>query len=175
MRTLGLFIMLVISLIGFTSCEKNAIEETDGANVERFIGLLKSNSFDSLYLPSFSVNDIPALLEYRNETQVISDFPTNFISSFYLNECALGVYVLWTIESVRAKAIDSKYLFAGFPSQNPILSVRNALDLRVGYDRSNGHEVAARAYYDWWQNNRSKGVRRMMEIDPLANTSYQWH
>ncbi|OFY39148.1 MAG: hypothetical protein A2X18_03775 [Bacteroidetes bacterium GWF2_40_14] len=174
MRTLRLFIMLVISLIGFTSCEKNAIEETDGANVERFIGLLKSNSFDSLYLPAFSVNDIPALLEYRNETQVISDFPTNFISSFYLNECALGVYVLWTIESVRAKAIDSKYLFVGFPSQNPVLSLRSATELRMVFDR-NAHEAVARAYYNWWQNNRSKGVRRLMEIDPLANTAYQWH
>jgi len=174
MRTLRLFIMLVIFLIGITSCEKNAIEETDGANVEQFIGLLKSNSYDSLYLPAFSVNDIPALLEYRNDPQIISNFPHSMHSSLYYNECKLGMYVLWTIESVRAKATDSKYLFAGFPSQNPILSLRNTTDLRMVFDQ-NAHEAAAKAYYDWWQNNKSKGIRSLMNIDPLSDTPYQWH
>lgn len=72
-------------------------------------------------LPEFTYKVIPALLEYKDETQTITDFPRDGISSFRQSECSLGIFVLWTIESIRAVAIDSENLIGRFPSQNPIL------------------------------------------------------
>ena len=176
MNTPRLFILLLI-LIGFMSCEKTVINGKDKLDVEKYIALLKSNQYDSLYLPAFTYKDIPALLKYRNETQVISNFPHNPISSMYGPDCKLGMYVLWTIESIRAKAIKSPNVIMGFPSQNPILGQRDALGsgfIYFDYD-DNTQTIAARAYNEWWENNKQKDFDAFKNIDPLATTVYQWH
>lgn len=106
-------------------------------------------------LPSFTFKDIPALLKYRNEHQIITGFPINGISSIGMPDCSLGMYILWTIESIRAVAIDSKYLIARFPSQNPIVQ-----KIEGGSNVERGSEVQpiiSNAYFDWWEENRNKG------------------
>ena len=117
------FLIILVSLIGIISCEKDDTEEIHNLSVEKYIELLKLNQYDSLNLPEFTYKDISALLKHRNESQIITNFPHNGISSLYAPNCKLGMYVLWTIESVRAVAINSKYLIMRFPSQNPILSL----------------------------------------------------
>ena len=69
-----LFMILMVSLIG---CEKKG----DNPEVETYINQLKSNSYTSPELPAFQPSDIPALLQYRNETMVIQIFP---IMGFHL-------------------------------------------------------------------------------------------
>ena len=93
MKTLQYTILLVL-LAGVTSCDKNRIDETKNPDVETFIELLKSSRYDSLSLPAFTYRDIAALLQYRNEDQVITNFPHNPVSSYWQSECQLGVYVL---------------------------------------------------------------------------------
>lgn len=173
MKTLN-FLIILISLVGFISCDKNNEEEISDINVDSYIELLKSNEYDSLNLPAFTYNDISALLEYRNETEIISDFPHNGISSLYAPECKLGMYVLWTIESIRAVAIDSEYLIKRFPSQNPILALRDSEELDLVYDNQS-HEITAKAYFDWWENNNHKDFEEFKNIDPLTETDYKWH
>lgn len=174
MKTLN-FLIIMVSLTILISCNKNDTEEypNPNPNVEKYIELLKSNQYDSLNLPAFTYQDIPALLKYRNETQIITNFPHNPISSFWGPECKLGMYVLWTIESIRAVAINSKYLIKRFPSQNPVLGLRNAAEYSpVNSDES--HKIAAKAYYDWWYEHRNKSFSAYMNIDPLGKTTYQW-
>jgi len=171
MKTLK-FLIILISLVGFISCDKKDDEEIGDISVDRYIELLKSNKYDSINLPAFTYIDIPALLEYRNETEIISNFPHNGISSLYASECKLGMYVLWTIESIRAVAIDSEYLIMRFPSQNPILALRGSEELDLVYD-SQSHEIIAKAYFDWWENN--KDFEEFKNIDPLTKTDYKWH
>ncbi len=173
MKTLK-FLIILISLIGFISCDKNNDQEISNINVDSYIKLLKSNKYDSLNLPEFTYNDISSLLEYRNETEIIRDFPYNGISSLYAPECKLGMYVLWTIESIRAVAIDSEYLIMRFPSQNPILSLRDSEELNLVYDNQS-HEIAAKAYFDWWENNNHKDFEEFKNVDPLTETYYKWH
>jgi len=36
-------------------------------------------------------------------------------------------------------------------------------------------EIAAKAYSDWWENNKQKDFNDFKSIDPLAGTSYKWH
>ena len=161
MKTFKLLIILVI------------LKVARNIDVERYIEMLKSNQYDSSYLPNFTYQDIPALLKYRNETRMITNYPHNPISSLYMPDCKLGMYVLWTIESIRAVAINSKYLIGNFPSQNPILCLRNVSPLTWVYD-SKSHEIIAEAYNDWWGNNQLKGFDAFKYLDPLENTEYRW-
>ncbi|MDO9634489.1 MAG: DUF4943 family protein [Paludibacter sp.] len=171
MKTLKTFILLV-AFVGLISCNDN--KEVSNLTVDRYVELLKANQYDSINLPAFTFNDIPALLKYRNETQIITNFPINGISSFYKLDCKLGMYILWTIESIRAVAVDSKYLIMRFPSQNPILALRDSTGFNLVYDEIS-HEMSAKAYYDWWENNKQKNFNDFKNIDPLTGTKYKWH
>ena len=171
MKPLKTFIVL-ITFIGLISCSDN--KEISSLTVDRYIELLKANQYDSINLPAFTYQDIPALLAYRNETRVITNFPHNGISSMYAPECKLGMYVLWTIESIRAVAIQSDRLIMRFPSQNPILALRDSTEMKLVYDTLS-HEVAAKAYNDWWENNKLKEFNDFKSIDPLGGTNYKWH
>lgn len=165
--------MACILLISFFGCEKNVSDDLTNLAVDNYIDLLKKGKYDSFDLPEFTYKDIPALLNYRNETQIITDFPNNGISSLRMQECSLGMYVLWTIESVRAVAIDSKYLIARFPSQNPVVQLKEEpYDIEFGTEIQ---ELVAKKYYDWWQINKRKDFKKFKNIDPLSNTKYRWH
>ena len=167
------FIIVLVSLIISTSCHEDNDEEIKNVNVDQYIELLKSGKYDAADLPAFTYLDIPALLAYRNETQKITNFPRNGISSFYQQDCTLGLYVLWTIESIRAVAINSKYLIGRFPSQNPLLEKSDYSELFL--DTKETHEITAKAYYNWWINNRNKDFSEFKNIDPLKNAGYKWH
>ena len=171
MKTRMTFILL-ITFVGFISCSDN--KEISSIPVDRYIELLKANQYDSINLPAYTYQDIPALLAYRNETQLITNFPRNGISSLYMTDCRLGMYVLWTIESIRAVANQSDRLILRFPSQNPILALRNPTEMML-VDDSISQKVAADAYYNWWENNKGKDFKDFKDIDPLEGTIYKWH
>ena len=171
MKPLKAFIVLMM-LVGIISCNDNNVIRN--ISVYRYTELLKANQYDSINLPAFTYDDIPALLTYRNDTQVITNFPHNGISSLYAPECKMGMYVLWTIESIRAVSINSEYLIMRFPSQNPILALRDSTGLQLVSDDAS-HEIAAKAYYDWWENNKGKNYNEFKNTDPLTGTAYKWH
>lgn len=166
-------IIVLVSLLISISCHKNSDEVITNVNVDQYIALLKSGKYDAADLPAFTCLDIPALLAYRNETQKITNFPRNGISSYYQRDCTLGLYVLWTIESIRAVAINSKYLIGRFPSQNPLLEKSDYSELFL--DTNQAHEIASKAYFDWWVSNNRKDFNEFKNIDPLKNTVYKWH
>jgi hypothetical protein len=162
-------LILVLSLFWISiSCEK---QDTDNPGVESYINLLKAGQYNSFDLPEFGSSDIPALLNFRNDTTSIINFPRNGISSYWQEKCKLGMFVLWTIESIRAIEIDSKYLIGRFPSQNPILALKDDPSKWALDDES--FHIAAKAYHDWW--NSIHLFTDKMKIDPLKNTDYKWH
>jgi hypothetical protein len=161
-------LIMLTALFGIIGCERLG----DNPDVETYINQLKTNSYEAFELPAFKPSDIPALLNYRNETMVISDFPHNGISSLWAPECKLGMYVLWTIESIRAVEIKSEYLIGRFPSQNPILALRSSTELKLISDDKSQNE-AAKAYYDWYHSVHL--FKDKMKIDPLKDTDYRWH
>ena len=159
-----LFLIILTSLVG---CEKNT-----NLGVKEYIDQLASNQYTSHELPDFQPSDIPALLNYSNDTRVITNFPRNGISSLWAPECKLGMFVLWTIESIRAVEINSEFLVGRFPSQNPILALRNASELELVFDDKSQTE-AAKAYYEWWYS--AYLLSDKMRMDPLKDTDYKWH
>ena len=89
-------------------------------------------------------------------------------------DCTLGMYVLWTIESIRAVANNSGLLIGIFPSQNPVLALRDSVGMKLVYD-DQSLQIAAASYYEWWENNKQKDFNEFKNIDPLAATIYKWH
>jgi len=173
MKKFSYLILLTSFLIFLNGCNKNESDMTENEGVENFIELIRTGTYKSLNLPGFTHRAIPALLQYRNDRQVITDFPVNPISSYAMLECRLGMFVLWTIESIRAVSIDSPDLIMNFPSQNPILTLRHSEDLQMVEDDLS-HNIAAKAYYDWWEKNKKKSFDRFNNIDPLNGTEYKW-
>jgi hypothetical protein len=157
----------LIVMLAFSGCQKLS----ENSEVEDYIDQLINGQVESYELPAFTSSDIPYLLRYRNETTLITDFPRNPISSFWQNECKLGMYVLWTIESIRAVETNSDYLIGRFPSQNPVLALRDAPELHMVFT-DESHSVAAKAYLKWWN---SFTIGDKMKIDPLKDTRYRWH
>ncbi len=174
MRTSKIFVTVILFFC-LSGCNKEEVEleSTVALDVATYIDLLKAGDYDSMELPEFTYEHIPALLEYRDETQLIQNFPVNGISSLLQFDCRLGMYVLWTIESIRAVAIDSKNLVGRFPSQNPIVQKVGVPFEMAGGDEA--HETVSMAYYDWWQNNSGKSFSEFKETDPLVDTGYEWH
>jgi hypothetical protein len=122
-------------------------------------------------MPEFSPSDIPALLAHRNDTTTIYHFPRNPISSFAMMKCKLGMIVLWTVESVRAVESGSDKLIGRFPSQNPLLALRE--NPAVWIFDPEAQLTAAKAYFKWWNSNPL--FTNQMKTDPLKDTKYVWH
>ena len=166
-------LVLFCLILVLSGCKDDATPSTD-MDVESYIELLRTDQYQLETLPNFTPDDIPALLAYRNETDAISVFPRNPISSFYMEDCQLGMLVLWTIESIRAVSIQSEEVVMNFPSLNPILRARDKDELEF-ISESTTLEEAAVAYHDWWQSNQGKDFTDFLELDPLDGTKYTWH
>lgn len=164
-------ILLLIGLIH--SCNKSVDIVSGNAEVKAFVVALKDGNYDSLNLPAFNEDHIPALLGFRHERSLINEFPRNPISSFYQQDVALGVYILWTIESIRIQT-DGDQLILRFPSQNPLLVTREITDFDPITDETS-QRIIANAYQQWWEENQNQNFAITRQIDPLINTPYRWH
>ena len=169
MKTLNLFFVLILP-IAFFSCNE---EENGHIKVDRYVKLLKANKYNNARLPEFTLEDIDELLKYRNEKDLITNYPRNSLSSAFLAEVELGIYILWTIEAIRLSSITG---LTGFPSLVPALIPRNAED----YDaekQQEARQVASIAYYNWWRLGGITGANfdTWLNIDPLGDTKYKWY
>jgi len=137
--------------------------------VDMFIDVLKEDSTENLESPKFTVDDISELLDYRNDELIISKFPRNPLSSLYMEDVEVGMFVLWTIESLRMEAIDDPnfYLFA---SLNPRVIRVSTSEL---LDQNNILPIVAEAYFEWW--NSSLTTEEKLEMYPLEGMDLKWN
>jgi hypothetical protein len=150
-----------------TSCEKIALENM---TVKQYISLLKSGDYDYIELPPFDSNDIPELMKYIGDNQIIKNFPVNPSSSLFVPDCKLGIYAMWTIESIRVCSIVADAHPFRFPSGNPILMFK---DSGSGtFDSDIAHQEAVKAYQDWWNSNSN--FQQIKNNNPLESTIYRW-
>jgi hypothetical protein len=170
------FLLLAI----LAGCKKQESDDLDSylsskynVEVNEFISMLKSGEYKSAYIPVFTAEDIPDLLSYRNDNQIITSFPINVLSSHFQSECKLGVYALWMVEAVRVAGGEVVTKTFSLPSLNPILCDRSKPEL-ISADLALAHPAASQAYYDWWQSNKDKKFRSFRNIDPLSGTNYKW-
>ena len=164
---------LLVALV-FFGCSED--ESPVARQVNDFVdGLLSGNYENTMELPNFTVEAIPYLLAYRNDTRTITRFPRNPVSSRGGLESTVGIYALWTIESIREAIAPSGgvTLPGRFPSLNPELA-QGEDDERQRLNTSMAQPVAAAAYQAWWQQVQSLGVDELMKIDPLERVDYSW-
>ena len=174
MKTKIVLLLLTFVFISI-SCEKDTV---DNITVKEYVKLLKSGNYNLQNsngfpdLPAFEPTDIPDLLSYANDKQIITNFPHNTLSSYFEPNCRLGVYVLWTIESIRLVSNDSKKLFLGrFPSLNPIIGIKEICSYDT-VDNDTIHQATVQAYTNWWNSNSD--FEQIKGINPLEDTIYGW-
>jgi hypothetical protein len=170
-RTLVLLLVAIISF--FHACKK---EEYHPPSVSRYIEELSMGTYDRIKLPAFTVSQISELLYYRDDTRIIRNFPSNPLSSYYLSECRLGIYILWTIEYIREKENGNIDAIVPWPSLSPVLTPDKDVDLNKPEYRSEDtvHTTAADAYFNWWQNSERKGNAELLMTNPLNDTGLRW-
>ncbi|NNC95691.1 MAG: DUF4943 family protein [Chitinophagales bacterium] len=163
MRNLLICFTLLLLLV---SCKKQNIELSE---VEIYIEILKEDKTSSIDHTDFDHENISELLKYRNDMQDISNFPRNPLSSFYMEEVTLGMYVLWIIESIRMEEIEDPdfYLFA---SLNPRILRVSTGEL---VDQDDILPDMALAYFEWW--NSSLLSEEKLQINPLENLDLIWN
>jgi hypothetical protein len=165
--------LLVFALLSsFFSCKK---EEINNPDVDSYIRLLKTNKYESIYLPEFSSKDIPALMSYIYDNSVVNKFPSNPVSSYALPlpDYRLGILVLWTIESIRVVSSGQKHVMR-FPSQNPFIQTKTAGRWITDHD-DEAYNFIRQAYSNWWHHNKFREFDSFCQMNPLENTNYQWH
>jgi hypothetical protein len=162
-RTITILILAVI----LTSCEKVILENM---TVDKYIRLLKSGNYDYIELPPFNSDDIPELMKYIDDKQIIENFPHNPVSSLYAPDCKLGIYAIWTIESIRVCSIVADAHLFRFPSLIPALMFRDSGSGTLDNDLA--HKEAVKAYQDWWNSNSN--FQQIKNKDPLETTEYRW-
>lgn len=163
---------LILLILGLSGCKQELKDKDPGKAVKQFVQQLKQGTYKEYGLPEFEPRHIPDLLQYSNDTTVITEFPRNGISSAWIPEVYLGTYILWTVESVRARAIHSRFLVpGGFPSLNPFLRNKIQEDAHLILSKE-AQKAASDAYTLWW--NRNLPFDQLKNIDPLAATDYEW-
>lgn len=159
--------LVLLLVLGLSACKQDLIDKEPGKAVEEFVRQLKNGSYKEYSLPEFESRHIPELLKYSNDISIITQFPRNGVSSAWIPEVYLGTYILWNIEAVRARAINSKFLTpGGFPSLNPYLAERTPGGTIINLKEA--QKVASDAYHSWWKKG---GIS---EGDPLEGTDYEW-
>ncbi len=163
MKNLLICITACLLIVG---CSK---QRNELSKVELFIETLKEDETEGLEIPDFNLDDISELLDYRNEHLNISNFTRSPLSSFYMEEVEVGMYVLWIIESLRMEAIDDPvfYLFA---SLNPRIVRLSKGEL---VDQDSILPEVAEAYYEWW--NSSLSIEEKLQINPLEEFDLNWN
>jgi len=168
------YLFLLVIIVSALACTQKDSEEPQVMSVARYVELLKSNQYKAMELPAFNHAQIGELIQYVGEEEIIKSAPANPISSMNVSEIRLGIYVAWTIESIRKVAIENVEPFGRFPSLVPGLRMKDPdAFLPVSDDQS--HLIIAKAYKNWWEENKSKPFDDFMNIDPLENTPYTWH
>lgn len=149
-------------------------------NIDTLISQLKADRYSpstNFVLPDLKWEDIPKLLALGTDQRKITKFTQNPVSSVIQEDCMLGIYVLWLIESIRISY--GKPLlepFKRFPSQRPVLisKTNGAEFLSLFGNTPEQMEIAFIAYDKWWDNAKTMTPGEACKINPLEASVVHW-
>ncbi len=179
MKNLITFSVLLLFLC--TSCENDDFD-LKNPNVEQFVRQIKNGSYNKFEfsgngerlwteMPQFKVEHIPILINFSNDTSLISPFdhiPLNPVSSIPPYRMSngkacimVGEYLLWCIEGIIEGT--------AFASLTPILLNQTYTE----DERLNGKEIieVSKLYQNWWEESGKFGNMNKL---PLDDTVYKW-
>jgi hypothetical protein len=166
MKTKLTLICLALLVLVTESCKEDDFDPQN-PDVGQFVGLIKSGQYFEKVgyeLPSFSMQDIDALVTYLHDTTEINEYPTNPISSKLtlpkiLNEC-----LMWTIDGIR---LETKY-----PSLEPSLKT----PFEEGFIRLTKRQILeiSEKYINWHKAYKANPSETLRKQDLLEDTVYRW-
>ncbi len=148
--------------------------------IDTLISQLKNDVYkpsSNFILPDLKWEDIPKLLAIGNDPRKITKFTTNPVSSVIQEDCYLGIYALWLIESIRISYGNPLIApFKRFPSQRPVLFVRTeGSDFLSLFSNTPEHmEMAYNAYDQWWEKVKNMNPAEACKVNPLAEGVVHW-
>lgn len=174
MKKLPLLVFFII-FTGLVSCREEEFDQNN-PSVDQFVHLLVAGDYkESIRIPNFRPEQIPALLRYADDRREIPSFPVNPIASFLMTDFKLGECMLWTIESVRISydPANSSPSPERYPSLFPMLT--NTVSQRPN-PRATEAEIhqGYQAYYDWWYDDPNETFEQKRTINPLEDTPLNW-
>ena len=134
----------------------------------------------------FSLEEIPALLSFADDTREIKSPPVNLLSSYLPSSCSVGVYSLWLIDCIRRNEVligqrmeqtsedaplSPEYARWGRFSLAPELSHGGLIHFG-SRDYAFYQSQAAEAYRFWWN---SGSIESILSRDPLEFTGLHWY
>jgi hypothetical protein len=149
--------------------------------IDTLIHLLKTNTYNPSNrgcLPELNWKDIPKLLSIGNDDSRITNFTVNVLSSYAQNDCRLGIFALWLIESIRIS--EGKQVISPqerFPSPDPVLRKKSAsatVDTPEITDETAVLNLAYKAYLSWWDHVKAMDPEDACRINPLVNSGLYW-
>lgn len=134
----------------------------------------------------FSLEEIPALLSFADDTREIKSPPANLLSSYLPSSCSVGVYSLWLIDCIRRNEVLIGQRMEQTSEDAP-LSPEYARWRRFSLAPELSHgglihfgskdyafyqSQAAEAYRFWWN---SGSIESILSRDPLEFTGLHWY
>lgn len=148
--------------------------------IDTLVNQLKNDSYkpsSTFILPDLKWEDIPKLLALGNDQKKITKFTVNPVSSVIQEDCYLGIYALWLIESIRISYGNPLIEpFKRFPSQRPVLFIKTQGSdfLSLFSNTPEQMEMAYIAYDQWWEKVKNMNPEEACKINPLAEGLVHW-
>lgn len=172
MRKIFILLLSVLAVFALSGCSEERLDYYN-PDVELFVKQLKAGNYKTknekgvVEVPHFTEKDIPSLLKYAEDLEIISSFPSAYMGNS--GKIRLGECMLWTVESIRL----------GFPPSLGCKMVRaNALNYEALFFLSSEEVLdAASRYRRWWENRQYPKTTWTIDPcydEPLCGSGYRW-
>lgn len=172
MKNVFIILFTLLTVLTCTSCSEDSFDY-NSPDVDLFVKMLKAGTYNTksprgyVEVPNFCEEDIPQLLKYSEDLNIISSFPLPPVSAYHSGKARLGECMLWIIESIRLgspASMGCKMVEANAPNYEGIyfLTDQEVLD-------------AAARYRRWWEGRQQPSlVIDPCYDEPLCRSNYRW-
>ncbi len=169
--------------ISGSSLEKSDLKRTnESGDIVSFLQTLESNNYSPSKDIRLEWNHVSELIKHVADTTIISRFPRNVKSKFYVPEATLGVISMWLIESIRMNEANKKPT-GWFASALPVLKDQN--DLQKDKEKEDGRgffvpvntkskqDEAVNHFKEWWKEASTLDSKKASKI-PIFPKEMEW-
>lgn len=148
--------------------------------IDTLIAQLQADKYSpssKFILPDLKWEDIPKLMSIAEDPKKITKFCQHPASSVIQEDCFLGIYAMWLIESIRisyGKELLDPY--KRFPSMRPVLVQKTEGGEFLSLFENNGDQMvlAYNAYVEWWKKVGELSPAEACKINPLEGSVLRW-
>ena len=172
MKKIWILLLTAFAVWTLSGCSEDKLDYHH-PDAELFVKQLKAGTYNTknekgvVEVPHFTEKDIPTLLKYVGQLDLIPSFPSAYNDNS--GKIRLGECVLWTIESIRLgfpTSLGCKMVYANAPNYEVLyfLTDEELLDVAVRYTR-------------WWEGRHYPRTAWSIDPcydDPLCGSGYRW-